>query len=266
MGVPPQAPAKKSKAPLLIGILGGLLLVGGIVVLILFLTVWKGGGTAGGTDTPVALAEKYIKAMENKDVDAYMDCFDPSYFSTEDNPILEEMGMDVKKMLEMSFQYIEVRFKGVELKVQSEKGDSAVVVTTAGSLSMSFMGMGEEIDLSDEAMEFDMVKKSGRWYLTKDPLPTGMSMEGGVDEYFDQDTGTDNMEEFLPEEFDTEDLMDLLPEDFNLQELEELLPEGFSLEDLENMDLDDLRRLLEELEPYLEEMMPESNSGGGKPV
>lgn len=256
----PQAPGeplasapKRGKAPLIIGIFGALLVTGGIVVLVLFLTVWKGGGgAAGGTDSPQALAEKYMSSLEKKNINAYMDCFEPDYFSIEDNPILEGLNIDIKQMLEASFQAMEVKFNGVKLEVESEKGNSATVVTTAGTMSVkvSMMGLEQEADLADEPLEFDMIRKGGRWYLTEDPMP---SMLGTDYNYEEMNLDQNDTQDLFPENLDSEDLKNLLPEDMSLKDLEEMLPEGMSLKDLENLSPEDMEKLMQELEQWMQD-------------
>lgn len=236
--MPGAAPARRSKAPLVIGILGGILIAGGIAVLVLWLAVWRGG--AGGTGDPVALAEKYIAAMENGDAKAYMDCFEPGFFKMEDNPILKDM--DIEKMIEMTFEMSEIDFQDVALEKKSESGDRAEVVAASGKLTASVMGFEQEYDLADDPLVFKMVKKDGRWYLVKDPMPGSMSPEIDF------------------RDMDLEDMEDLIPEDLNLEDLEEFLPEDLDLEDLENMSPEKLQRLLEDLERMLEELPEEGTS------
>ena len=127
-GFPPVPPPKRGKAGLIVGILGGVVVVAGIVLLILFLTVFNGGG-GGGTNEPTALADKYMDSMMKKDVDSYMDCFEKSFFS--DSGDYSE-NMDPRDLVELGLQYVDFKFTGVQLKVQSQTADSAIVVTTAG--------------------------------------------------------------------------------------------------------------------------------------
>jgi len=243
-GAVPPTPPRKNKAALLVGVIGGILVVAGIVVLVLWLAVWRDGGGGGGTSDPIALAEKFLSAMEKGDVDAYLDCFEPGYL--EDNDILESMGMDMKELLEMTFDMAEIELGSYALELESEKGSEAVVVTTEGTLTISVMGFDQEYDLADDPMEFVMVKEGGRWYLTQDPMP-GMGTEMDFD---DLEFDDESMEDLDLEDMDLEDLnMD----DLNLEDLEEMLPEGMSLEDMENMTPDDLEKLMEELERLMEE-------------
>jgi len=239
-GMVPAVPAKRSKVPMLIGVIGGILVVAGIVVLVLWLTVWKDGG-GGGTGDPIALAEKYISAMENGDAGAYFDCFEPDYFSRGEFSFLEEMGMDAREMIEMAFEFTEFKFGSYALELESESKNAATVVTTSGTLSTSALGFEEEYDLADEPLIFEMVKIDGRWYLSDDPMPGSMGGDINLDDldFEDLDTG----------DLDTGDL-DI--EDLDIEELKDLLPEDLNLEDLEDLDIEDLEKLLEDLEKQLE--------------
>ena len=100
-GYAPGPPPRKSKAALLVGLIGGVLVVAGIVVLVLWLTMWRDGG--GGTDEPIALAEKYISAMEKGQPDAYLACFEEGFL--EDT---RSQGMDMR-IAEESFEMMTVR-------------------------------------------------------------------------------------------------------------------------------------------------------------
>jgi|GEM_PF-1209794 len=244
---------KKNKAALIVGICGGILVVAGIVVLVLWLAVWKDGG-GGGTGDPVALAQKYMDSLEQGDIDAYMACFQENFFLDEikDNPFMEYMEMseeDLMEYVKMAFEMMEVNFEDVELELTSESGDKATVVTTAGTSSVSVFGMEEELDLADDPLEFNMIKEGGRWYLAENPM--GATMGSGMD--FDTDDFEDmDLEDF--EDMDIEDLEDFNLEDFNLEDLEQYLPEGMSLEDLTNMSPEELEKMLEELEQLMQDL------------
>ncbi|MFW6113974.1 MAG: zinc-ribbon domain-containing protein [Actinomycetota bacterium] len=192
-GAPPGT-TRRGKLPLVLGIIGGVLVAGGIVVLVLFLTVWSGAG--GGTGDPIAMAEKHISSVENKDAESYMDCFQPGLFEPGDNPFgFEITREDMESMIEMGFEMVNFEISGVELEMEYEEGDKARVVTSRGTLNISTFGISEELDLSEEPLVFDMVKEGGRWYLTEDPMP----MMGGMD------FNLEDLEEFDFDEFDMED-------------------------------------------------------------
>jgi hypothetical protein len=225
-------PQKRSKVPLLVGVIGGILVVAGIVVLVLWLTMWKDGG--GGSGDPIALAEKYISALEKGDADAFIDCFDPDFFTGEEMAFLEEMGMDFKQLMRMSMEMMEVEFKDYALELEFERGNEARVVTTSGTVIFSVMGFEEEYDLADDPMVFEMVKKNGRWYLTEDPMPGSMGSD------FDLEMDFDDFDDYEFDDLDIESLMDFLPE-------------GYTLEDLENMSPEELMRLFEDMQWLMED-------------
>jgi len=213
-------------------------------VLVLWLTVWSGG--EAGSGDPISLAEKYISAMEAGDADAYFDCFPEDLFSLEAFDLLGEMGMDVKGLIEQGFEFAKFKFDGYALELESESGDTATVVTTEGTLSVSTMGFEEQYDLAEEPMVFEMIKVDGRWYLSDDPMPGAMG--GGID-----------IDDFDFDDFDFED-MDLEDMDFEDMDLEELFPEDLNLEDLEDLDVEDLDQLLEDLDELLEDIPAEESS------
>jgi len=259
-GVAPEGDRKKNKAALFVGIIGGILVVAGIVVLVLWLAVWKDGGGGGGSANPQALAQKYMDSLAAGDIDAYMDCFEEDFFINEmqNNPFMKELGLtedDIKEYAKMAFEMMEVRFEGVKLKVESETGDQATVVTTAGTSKISVLGMEEELDLAADPLEFNMVKKGGRWYLTENPMGATMGTDTGTQDL--------NLEDFDLEDLNLEDLnlQDLIPEDLNLEDLEQWLPEGMNLEDLENMTPQELEQLLKDLEQLMQELPQESSTG-----
>ena len=211
---------------MIIGIVGGVLVLCGIAVLVLWLTVWKDGGS--GSATPVALAEKYIGSLEKSDVGAYKACFEP------DTEFMDEF-------LESSFATTDFKFEDVSLEVESETAEEATVVTTGGTAIVSSIIFDVEVDLADEPMELEMVKKDGKWYLLYDPLDIILS--GAVDF---EDMDFEDLDELLPE-----DLEDLIPEDLDLEDLENLIPEEL---DFENISPEELEQMLEDLEKLMEDL------------
>jgi zinc-ribbon domain len=188
MGYEPL-PAKK-RMGLILGIIGGVVVVAGIVVLILFLTVFNGGG-GGGTNDPTALANKYISALQNKNTDSYMDCFEADYFENMAG-FTDYLNMDPKEMINMMLKVADFKFSDVQFKVQSQASDSATVVTTAGKGSVSVMGMNRELDMAQEPLTFNMIKNGGRWYMTEDPLGgTGLGESGSSDFDFEGENPED---------------------------------------------------------------------------
>jgi hypothetical protein len=238
-GFVPRTSPKSSKLPLLVGLAGGILVIAGIALLVLWLTVWNSGG--GGSGDPISLAEKYINAMEKGDFDGYLGCFEEGYMDSymEDNPVLEGMGVDIEEMMRMTFDMMEVEFEDYALEIESEGEQEATVVTTRGTATLSVMGFEQVYDLSEEPMVFEMIEEGGSWYLTRDPMPG--SMGGDMD-------------------FDMGDLEEMEYEDFDLEDMSELLPEEMDLEDLEDMSSEDLEKMLEELEQLMEDLPEESST------
>jgi hypothetical protein len=190
MGAPP---AKRGKGALIAGIIGGVVVVAGIVVLILFLTVFSGGG--GGTNDPTALASKYMNALQGKNTDSYMDCFQADYLADAAS-YTEYLNMDAKQMIDMVMKMSDFSFTGVQLKVQSETGDSATVVTTAGKVKASVMGFENEYDLAQDPITFSMVKEGGRWYLTSDPMDN-IDFTGSDSSEFNYDSSGSEFQDWL---------------------------------------------------------------------
>lgn len=250
-GTAPAAAPRRSKAPLVLGIVGGLLIAGCVVVVLLGWAVgpkwFAAGSKGGGSGSPIALAEKFMRALENGDFDAYMACFEKDFLKDgiEDSAFTEGLGFseeDIMEYAKMAFEMMDVKFDGVELEVTSEKGDKATVVTAGGSMTMAFFGFETEIDLAKTPLKFNMIKVGGTWYLTENPL------EAATDTAFDVDA---DLEDYLDM-----DLEDIVPED-----MQDILPEGMDLGDLEDMTPEELEQLLEELEFWLQEEVPSGGQG-----
>lgn len=164
------APRGRKRLAVVLGVAGAVLMAAGAVVLTLYLTLWRGG--EGGVEDPVSLARKYMRALEEKDVESYLDCFAEKDLSTGDNVMLENLGLDPRDVLGMAFRIMEADFRGVALRLEHEYDGRASVLTTSGTLTISFFGVEEERDLGREPLRFDMKREGGRWYLTDDPMPS----------------------------------------------------------------------------------------------
>ncbi|MGQ9757352.1 MAG: zinc-ribbon domain-containing protein [Actinomycetota bacterium] len=159
------AGAGRKRLALVLGGLGALFLVAGAVLLVIYLALLR-----EGVRDPMDLARRYMKAAQEKDLDALEECFDPEYLSAGDLGVLEEMGLDARGLAAWMMSFVDIRFSGVKLKVEHEDARRALVVTTAGSLSYSIMGWEQELNLGSDPMHFRMVRKGGRWYLDQDPI------------------------------------------------------------------------------------------------
>ncbi|MBC7252426.1 MAG: hypothetical protein H5T72_00450 [Actinobacteria bacterium] len=126
-------------------------------------------------DEPLDMARRFMEAVEEEDVDAFMACFMEEFPIPEPDPTTEPLServkLDPRRFLEISFQGVDFRFEDVELELRSLEGDSATVVTTSGRLYMNPLGMELVRDLSREPLVFRMVRREGSWYLTENPVP-----------------------------------------------------------------------------------------------
>jgi hypothetical protein len=174
-----QPPPPRRKRGLLVGgILGGVAVVAGVIALILFLTVFSGGGgAASSVDQPKGLANKYLAALQDKDSQSYMDCFNSDYFERI-NSFSEMLNINAQDLVDTIMDLATFKFGGVKLEVRSQTESEATVVTTAGKASFSAMGQRRDSDLSQDQLVFNMVKEDGRWYLTEDPMDSaGLSTD-----------------------------------------------------------------------------------------
>ncbi len=223
-------------APLLLGVSGAALIIAAVTLLLLYVLVWRGGK---GVGDPVSLARRYMDSLQEEDVETYLSCFEEGFFSMEDNPILEGMGLGPEELVKMHFGFMDASFRGVELEVRSQEEEKATVMAVAWTLTVSYWVLEEEVDLSEDPLDFRMARKGGRWYLVEDPLPfLGGGLWGFREDGADFDA------------FDLEDLEELLPDDFDLEEWEEYLHEEM-----------DLEQFFEEWRHMTEESSHESVSG-----
>jgi len=129
------------------------------------------GKKAAGGETPLELVKEFLDAVQREDAEAFLSCFRPGFTVPEPDPFIGEVKVDPLEFMRSSFQTVDFRFEGVELRVAREEGDSATVVTTGGKVYMNPLGVEKEMDLSQEPLRFEMVREGGRWFLTENPLP-----------------------------------------------------------------------------------------------
>lgn len=149
----------------------GLAIIGLVILLV---TTGPGRREEAG-DEPLEMARRFMKAVEEEDVDAFMACFVEEFPIPEPDPttepLLKREKLDPRRFLEISFQGVDFRFEDVGLKLRSLEGDSATVVTTSGRLYMNPLGTELVRDLSREPLVFRMVRREGGWYLLENPVP-----------------------------------------------------------------------------------------------
>ncbi len=228
----PPAPARtvrgRRRLALLAGAVGCLTIAAAATLLILYLLSWRGAKS----DDPLSLAYRYMRALEEKDVDSYLGCFAEGRFFSEDGLLRENMGVDPRKLLELGFHFMEVEFQDVGLKLERKGVHDASVVTTSGTLVVSVLGMKTETDLGEEPVRFRMTRQDGRWYLAEDPLP-----DLAVSRFFRGEGRTE-----------------IGPDDLGLPEFWNDFPEGNFPE---GTDLEELEEWLRHMQEWLEEEVPE---------
>ncbi len=156
---------------ILAGSAAALALVGLIVLLIAI----RPDRRVEGREGPLELARRFMEAVQEEDVDAFMGCFVEEFPipgpESGFDPLRMGVEIDPRRFLEISFQGVDFEFEGVELELQSLEGDSATVVTTSGRLFMNPLGTELARDLAEEPLVFRMVRRDGSWYLTENPVP-----------------------------------------------------------------------------------------------
>ena len=146
-------------------VVGGLVILSGITVAILFLTVRD---ASGGADSPEALVAMYMTSLEQEDVQSYMDCFEFEHFEDIWGRGISEKY--VQAMLKGFMALGDIRFEGVELETVS--GDDASVEMRAdkGKIITTGFLLDVDYDVAEFPMSFKMYRKGGSWFLANDPM------------------------------------------------------------------------------------------------
>jgi hypothetical protein len=166
---PPVPPVKKSKlVPVLVTICALLLI--GVVVLVLMLTVFKGEGEKEkgekATSEPTAVAEAYLKAIEDRDLDALLALLDPDFLKD----LEDDYGKEYEDILESFFFGSlpeDLEFSGLKFS-QEVKGDQAEVFIEEGEATYLDEDGEKVTDDLAETMEdsLEVEQRDGKWYIT----------------------------------------------------------------------------------------------------
>ena len=169
---PDQAPAQpaKPKKGLIIGIIAAAV----VVLAVAFVLIFKGGfGAKGGASSPEAVAQQFIEAMNDQDVDK-MAALCP--------PFLDPGQEDIEDMLDSYSGYdVTFKYEGVESKEMydsddlddleediSDYADKTIKLQDACDLEFSFnvavTMSGETYDQSS-TYPITCIKYKGNWYL-----------------------------------------------------------------------------------------------------
>ena len=178
--VPPQVPAPqaaadaaqaktagRSRVNLVLGVVVAVQLVA-IVVLALLIAFASGGTEAeeaapeAAQDPRLVLAQEYVRALQEKDIDAYIACMDTSQMTKSDVE-------DYKDLIDEAFFLADMDIIDVEFEV-TEIGESrAEVVTVSGTLEVLFEEELTTIDFHEDPVTIEMEKSGGEWFITGDP-------------------------------------------------------------------------------------------------
>ena len=132
-----------------------------------------GGGSTAATPEEAVL--RTFEAMENKDLEAYMNLFDPVALEEALGGLpLEEMMADIGDSM---FEFESIEFSDVELDTEKTGDTTATVTVVGGTVTITNLDgttETEDVTQAGEPIFFDVIQRDGVWYL--DP----MSMFGGV--------------------------------------------------------------------------------------
>ncbi len=180
---PPAAPAGPAFQPpksggggakIAIFVLIGLLVIGAVVGVVLWLTLGgddDNGGSGGGgsaTSGPEKVVDTFLKAMEEKDAEMLLGTFAPSALEELEDEMggyygdLEELFGDI-----LFSSYESMEFNGVKYDTEID-GDTATVKIVAGSVTIvDEYGdkSTEDIEDSETSTELELVKEDGNWYI-----------------------------------------------------------------------------------------------------
>lgn len=126
------------------------------VVLVLVFVVFKSPG-------PESTMNNMFKAMEENSLSALMKTVDPSVVNDKD------LKNDFRDYMKDSMPPKGTTITGLKYETK-EKGDNATVKLIGGTAKMKVDGKTETLDLAEDSdnQEFSLVKKDGKWYLTKE--------------------------------------------------------------------------------------------------
>lgn len=168
-GPTPAQPAKPKK-----GLIIGIIAAAVVVLAVAFVLIFKGGfGAKGGASSPEAVAQQFIEAMNDQDVDK-MSALCP--------PFLDPGQEDIEDMLDSYSGYdVTFKYEGVESKEMydsddlddleediSDYADKTIKLQDACDLEFSFnvavTMSGETYDQSS-TYPITCIKYKGNWYL-----------------------------------------------------------------------------------------------------
>jgi hypothetical protein len=139
-------------------------LVAAVLVMSLsLLAVSCGGDAATGPEKAV---QTFFAAMEEKNIDKFMEIVDPATFQDATDAGL---SMDALKAMlaEEMFTYDSMNFSDLKMETTSTGEDTATVRVTGGTVTMVTDGQSETKSVleSDTPVELQLLQKDGKWYV-----------------------------------------------------------------------------------------------------
>ena len=161
-------PKRRSLKWLWIG-LAALAVIAAIVCVLVFV-VFDGDG-AGGASEPEKVVTKLLDAMEDGDIDTVFDVMDPEMLGSEFGD--EFLDMAKEAMRQEMFSEGSIEFSGIKMETEETGEDTATVRIVDGKVTMTDEdgeSETEAVSEAEEPVEFNMVRREGKWYLD----PTSM--------------------------------------------------------------------------------------------
>ncbi len=156
----------RSKKRTIFGVSSALLMVALLVLSVVLLTV----GCGGGSSDPEATVQKFLTALENKDMDAVLELMDPATVATmESDATAAGQSMDdIEALLAAEFfAFDSVKFENIKMETTETGEDTATVTIVEGSVTQTVDGVEttEDVKDSEEPAEFPVVLIDGTWYV-----------------------------------------------------------------------------------------------------
>ena len=160
---PPPRPGRSRKATWIA--LGAVVVVVAIAAVLVFAVFGVGGGGTAAAKTPEGTVNRFLAAMEAKDIDKVLDLMEPQVRES----LVKVGGLkDAKKTLsDTMFPFKSVKFSNIKLSTKKSSDTSAAVTINAGTATIiGNDGKSTKSDIAtDMPITFDLMQKDGSWYL-----------------------------------------------------------------------------------------------------
>ena len=161
---PPPTRPSRSRKGLWIA-LGAAIVVVAIAAVLVFAVFGVGGGGTAAAKTPEGTVNRFLAAMEAKDIDKVLDLMEPQVRES----LVKVGGLkDAKKTLsDTMFPFKSVKFSNIKLSTKKSSETNAAVTINAGTATIiGNDGKSTKSDIAtDMPITFDLMQKDGSWYL-----------------------------------------------------------------------------------------------------